>query len=252
MVRLSRVKLPRWTLVVAIIAFVAIASFFLYLAILNYRISRELAAGRWRDPTIILTNAGGREREVVRLYGVDWRVTPPVSLDSLPDYVPNAFIASEDVRFHHHLGVDPVGMARALYTDLRGHGIIQGGSTIDQQIIKTRFLTQERTWSRKIVEILLALILDARLRKDEILAIYLNEVYLGHYGGSPVLGVDEASRVYFAKPAKQLRVDEAALLASIIRAPNRDNPQKRPDIVRARRDAILRVMREHNWIDDAQ
>ncbi|HSP33902.1 MAG TPA: transglycosylase domain-containing protein, partial [Thermoanaerobaculia bacterium] len=148
------------------------------------------------------------------------------------------------------LGVDPIGMMRALYTDLRGRGIIQGGSTIDQQIIKTRFLTQERTWSRKVVEILLALILDARLKKDDILQIYLNEVYLGHYGGSPILGVDEASRVYFDKPARQLRLDEAALLASIIRAPNRDNPQKRPEIVRARRDAILRVMLEHKWIDD--
>ncbi|HEX9161898.1 MAG TPA: PBP1A family penicillin-binding protein [Thermoanaerobaculia bacterium] len=199
-----------------------------------------------------MSAAGGREREVLRLYGVDWRVIQPVSLDSLPRYVADAFVAAEDVRFHHHPGVDPIGIMRAMLTDVRGHGIIQGGSTIDQQIIKSRFLSQERTWRRKIVELLLAVILDARLTKNEILELYVNEVYLGHYGGSPVLGVDEASRLYFAKPAGRLRVDEAALLASIIRAPNRDNPQKRPDIVRARRDAILRVMRDHGWIDDPQ
>ncbi|HEY3053011.1 MAG TPA: PBP1A family penicillin-binding protein [Thermoanaerobaculia bacterium] len=251
MSRLSRVRLPRWTLVIAVIAFIAIEWFFFYLAFLNHRLSRELVHGSWRDPTVVVSAAGGREREVMRLYGVDWRVTQPVTLDSLPRYVSDAFIAAEDVRFRHHLGIDPVGIIRALVANVRGRGIVQGGSTIDQQIIKSRFLSQERTWRRKFVELLLATILEARLSKDEILEVYLNEVYLGHYGGSPVLGVDEASRLYFAKPAGRLRVDEAALLASIIRAPNRDNPQKRPDLVRARRDAILRVMLDHHWIEDS-
>jgi penicillin-binding protein 1B len=250
MSRLSRVRLPRWTLVIAVIAFIAMASFSVWLVYLNHRISRELAGGRWRSPTVIVSAAGGREHEVMRLYGVDWRVLPPLGLDALPRYVPDAFVAAEDVRFHHHLGIDPIGIARAGLANLRGGGIIQGGSTIDQQIIKSRFLSQERTWRRKFVELLLAVVLDARLKKNDILEIYLNEVYLGHSGGSPVLGVDEASRLYFGKPGTQLRLDEAALLASIIRAPNRDNPQKRPDLVRARRDAILRVMLDHKWISD--
>ncbi|HSP13750.1 MAG TPA: PBP1A family penicillin-binding protein [Thermoanaerobaculia bacterium] len=243
-------RLPRWTLFIAVIAFIAVESFFVYLAYLDHRISRELVDGRWRAPTVILSAAGGREHEVMRLYGVDWRIIPPVGLDALPRYVPDAFLAAEDVRFHHHLGIDPIGIARAMVANLRGGGIVQGGSTIDQQIIKSRFLSQERTWRRKFVELLLAIILDARLTKNDILAIYLNEVYLGHSGGSPVLGVDEASRLYFGKPATQLRLDEAALLASIVRAPNRDNPQKRPDLVRARRDAILRVMLDRKWIEN--
>jgi penicillin-binding protein 1B len=247
MSRLSRITPARLTLIIAALVFVAIESFFVYLAVLNRRISRELIDGRWRSPTVVSSMSGGREHEVLRLYGVDWRMTPPVSLDALPRYVGNAFVAAEDVRFHHHLGVDPIGVGRALLTNVRGHGIVQGGSTIDQQIIKTRFLTQERTWRRKFVEVLLAVILDARLSKDQILELYINEVYLGHSGGSPVLGVDEASRLYFGKPAQGLRVDEAALLACIVRAPNILS-KTRLDLARARRDAILQIMVTHGWL----
>src|SRR5438105_14833988 len=143
-------------------------------------------------------------------------------------------------------------MARAFFSNLRAGGITQGGSTIDQQIVKARFLSQERTYKRKFVEVILAILLDARLPKDEILEIYLNDIYLGHNGGKPVLGIDEASRLYLNKLPRDLRVDEAAMLASIVRAPNRDNPWKRPDIVRARRDAILAVMQKHGWIRDDQ
>lgn len=224
----------------------------IYLLVLNVRISRELVSHSWREPTVIVSAAGRGQHEVARLYGVDWRTTPPIALDSIPGWVGNAFIAAEDVRFRHHPGVDPIGMARALFTNIRAHGIAQGGSTLDQQIVKGRFLSQERTYRRKIVEGILALLLDARMSKDEILEIYLNDVYLGHNAGKPVLGVDEASRLYFGKSPTRLRVDEAALLASIVRAPNRDTPEKRPDIVRARRDAILAIMQKHRWITDEQ
>jgi penicillin-binding protein 1B len=253
MSRLSRpLTLPRWSVGIAIALFIAFEAFAVYLAILNHRVSRELVSHRWSKPTIFVSDAGPQRREITRLYGVGWRTTPPVTLDSLPRYVSDAFVAAEDVRFRHHIGVDPIGMARAFVTDLRAGGIAQGGSTIDQQIIKTRFLTQARTWRRKITEMVLAVILDARMSKDEILEVYLNDVYLGHSGGKPVLGIDEASRLYFGRLPSRLRIDEAALLASIVRAPNRDTPQKRPDIVKARRDAILAIMREHKWIDDAE
>ncbi|HEV7919955.1 MAG TPA: PBP1A family penicillin-binding protein [Thermoanaerobaculia bacterium] len=228
-------------------AWLAFAFCYIYLAVLNHRLTRELVRHTWREPTVFISNANGR-REVARVWGVDWRVTRPITLASLPPHVADAFIAAEDVRFRHHLGVDPFGMMRALVTNVRAGGIAQGGSTIDQQIIKTRFLSQERTWRRKLTEMVLAVILDARLSKDEILEIYLNDVYLGHSSGKPVLGIDEASRLYFDKLPNRLRVDEAALLASIIRAPNRDTPDKRPDVVRARRDAILAVMRDRKWI----
>jgi len=243
-------RLPRWTIAVAFLIWAAELSFCVWMAVLNHRVSRELVQHRWREPTIIFSAA--RKSEVARLYGLDWRITPPVSIKALPRFVGDAFIAAEDVRFRHHIGVDPIGLVRAAFADLRAGGITQGGSTIDQQIIKARFLSQERTWRRKIVEMLLAVSFDARMSKDEILEIYLNEVYLGHSAGKPVLGIDEASRLYFNKQPRDLRVDEAALLASIIRAPNRDTPEKRPDIVRARRDAILKVMHGHRWIDDEQ
>jgi penicillin-binding protein 1B len=253
MQRLSRsLKLPRWIVFVAAMIFIVFEAFSVYLFILNRRLTRELVEHSWSAPTIVATVAGGRVHEVARLYGADWRITPLVTVRSLPRYVSDAFIAAEDVRFHHHIGVDPIGLARAAFTNLRARGISQGGSTIDQQIIKGRFLSNERTWRRKIVEMLLAVVLDARASKDEILAMYLNDVYLGHSGGKPVLGVDEAARVYLGKTADRLRVDEAAMLAGIIRAPNRDTPDKRPDAVRARRDAVLKVMREHGWITEEQ
>jgi len=243
-------RLPRWTIAIALLVWLAAFVFCAWLFALDRRVTRELVQHRWREPTVIFSAA--RKTEVARLYGLDWRITPPLSLDSLPRFIPDAFIAAEDVRFRGHVGVDPIGMLRAAWVDLRAGGIAQGGSTIDQQLIKTRFLSQERTWRRKIVEMLLAVSLDARMSKEEILEIYLNEVYLGHSGGKPVLGIDEASQLYFDKPPAQLRVDEAALLASIIRAPNRDTPEKRPDVVRARRDAILGVMHSRRWISDAQ
>jgi penicillin-binding protein 1B len=220
--------------------------------ILNRRLTRELVRHTWREPTVIESIARGHRVEVARLYGVDWRITPLVSLQSLPPHVPAAFLAAEDVRFRHHIGIDPIGMARALMRNVRAGGIAQGGSTIDQQIVKARFLSQDRTWRRKITEILLAIMLDARLSKDEILEIYLNDVYLGHSEGRPILGIDEASRIYFNKPPSRLRADEAALLAGIVRAPNRDTPEKHADVARVRRDAVLRVMRDRKWIDEQQ
>jgi len=253
MVRLSRpVRHPRIVLIAAAALWIAWESAAVYLFALNYRLTRELVDHTWRQPTVFLTEAGGGVHEVTRVYGIDWRVTPPLSLDRIPRYVSDAFCAAEDVRFRHHIGVDPIGMLRALITDVRAKALAQGGSTIDQQIIKPRLFSQERTWRRKIPEIILAIALDARMKKDEILEIYLNEVYLGHNGGKPVLCIDEASRLYFDKSPSELRVDEAALLAGIVRAPNRDTPEKRPDIARTRRDAILGVMRKHDWISEEQ
>src|SRR5437660_6991306 len=253
MSRMSRPgRAARWPIAIALAIFAGMELVCGYLFVLNHRLTRELVSHSWRQPMTFVSAARAQPVRIAELYGVDWRVMPPVSLDSLPPYVPDAFIAAEDVRFRRHPGIDPIGMARALFTDLRAHGITQGGSTIDQQIVKARYLSQERTWRRKFTEIVLALLLDARMSKDEILEIYLNDIYLGHRGGKPVLGVDEAARLYFAKLPAHLRVDEAALLASIVRAPNRDTPQKRPDIARARRDAILAVMRDHGWITAEQ
>jgi len=248
MSRLSRkALLLRWTLPFWIALFLAMWALSFYLFWLNRRISRELASHNWREPTVIASAAGGRNREVLRVYGSGWRITPPVLVEQLPRGVADAFIAAEDVRFRRHIGVDPIGIFRALFANVRAGGIAQGGSTIPQQIVKQRFLTNERTWRRKFVEAIVAVVLDARLSKDELLELYLNDVYLGHHQGVSILGVDEASRLYFGRPPRQLRVDEAALLAAMIRAPN----QKSVTLARTRRDAILQVMHSRDWIDEA-
>jgi penicillin-binding protein 1B len=239
-----RIALP---LVIAL--FIAMEAFAIYIFMLDRRIVRELSSRSWRAPTVII---GRTNTEVARVYGTDWRPTPPVLLGQLPPHVADAFLAAEDVRFRRHLGIDPIGIGRAMFANVRAGGIAQGGSTIPQQIVKQRFLTNERTWRRKIVEMVLAVVLDARLSKDELLECYLNDVYLGHHAGSPILGIDEASRLYFDKTPRSLRLDEAAMIAAMIRAPNRDTPEKRPDLARARRNAILAVMRDRKWIDEAR
>lgn len=251
--RLSRARvLLRIALFFAIVLFIAIEAFAIYIFIFDRRIVRELGGRNWREPTIITSEWSGRSQEIARVYGNDWHPTPPVLIEALPPHVADAFLAAEDVRFRRHIGVDPIGIARAMFANVRAGGIAQGGSTIPQQIVKQRFLTNERTWRRKIVEGVLAIVLDVRLTKDEILELYLNDVYLGHNRGAPILGIDEASLLYFDKPPRLLRLDEAALLAAMIRAPNRDTPEKRPELARARRDAILRVMLDRKWIEEAQ
>lgn len=226
----------------------AFHAFLAYVWILNVRMSRELSGRQWRTSTDIYAVPVGMKTPALRVYGRDWRITEPVLLEGLPSHVPNAFLASEDVRFRRHPGVDPIGMLRALVANVRHGGIAQGGSTLNQQLIKSKYLSQDRTFRRKLVEIPMALYLDVMLTKDEILESYLNDIYLGHIRGQPVLGIDEAAKIYFNRRAEDLRLDEAALLAAIVRAPNRDTPDKRPDLAKARRDAILRTMREREWI----
>src|SRR5438093_250765 len=194
MLRLSRAQ---WGVFFAVIFFLGFEALAIYLFVMNRRLTSELVSHSWKQPTVLLSSSGSKT--IATLYGVDWRITPPISIRSLPDFIPNAFLAAEDVRFRRHPGVDPIGVARAMLSNLRAGEITQGGSTIDQQIVKARFLSQERTWRRKFVEVVLAVLLDARLSKDEILEIYLNDVYLGHNSGKPVLGIDEAARLYLDK-----------------------------------------------------
>src|SRR6266568_7284511 len=127
MLRLSRAL----TLFIAIVVWCTMFAFSIWLFILNHRLSRELVSHAWRTPTTIVSNAHARRDVVARLYGTDWRVMPLVTIDSLPRHVPNAFLAAEDVRFHHHFGIDPIGIARALLRDVRAHGVVEGASTID-------------------------------------------------------------------------------------------------------------------------
>lgn len=218
---------------------------------LNRQLSRSIAAMPWRNPVEIYAHGADTE-PLLRLYGDDWRQADPVRLGDLPPHVPRAFLAAEDVRFHRHPGIDPIGIVRAVFTNLRKGARAEGGSTITQQLIKQKLFSNAKTFRRKIPEMMLAVILTARLSKDEVLEGYLNEVYLGQFGGAAVYGIDEAAQVLFDKKPTQLTADEAALIAGMVRAPNRDNPHNRPEEAKSRRDDILQRMKEQKWLTESE
>jgi membrane peptidoglycan carboxypeptidase len=137
MSRLSRAA-TRIALPFALALFVGMEWLGIRLLMLDRRIVHELQSRSWRTPTRIVSEPGGAEREIARVYGLDWRVTPPVKIETLPRHVGDAFVAAEDVRFRRHPGIDPIGIARALVANVRAGTVTQGGSTIPQQIVKQR------------------------------------------------------------------------------------------------------------------
>jgi penicillin-binding protein 1A len=167
-----------------------------------------------------------------------------VPIGELPDYVPNAFIAIEDRRFYTHRGVDPLGIARALVADVLHRGTAQGGSTITQQLAKNLFLTQERTVTRKLQEIVLALWLEHKYSKTQILELYLNRVYFG----AGAYGIEGAGQRYFGKSARHLTLAEAAMLAGLVQAPSRLAPNHNPQGAERRAVIVLADMTELKMI----
>lgn len=239
----NRAKIPLLILAVFAIGILAVAGWY------GYRVWAELGTRPWRNPTTIVDHDG---ETILEMYGDSWRPADPILLDELPDEVAHAFLAAEDIRFRSHIGIDPIGIGRALLTNVRAGGISQGGSTITQQLAKTKFFSNDRTFRRKALEAVVAPLIELRLSKDDILEAYLNDVYLGHHNGRPVQGIDEAARLYFDKSAEDLTPADAALLAGMVRAPNRDTVEKKPEVATARRNAILQVMRDQEWITSAQ
>lgn len=166
----------------------------------------------------------------------------PVTLDQVPQHLQDAVIATEDVRFWHHPGVDPIGLFRAAFRNVRAGGVTEGGSTLTQQLVKNYYLTNERTFKRKAVEAFMAVILDAKYSKREILEAYLNDIYLGRNRSISILGVGEAARFYFGKPVSELTLPECALLAGMIRSPNNYSPFAHPELAIQRRRTVLGLM----------
>jgi penicillin-binding protein 1B len=166
----------------------------------------------------------------------------PVTLDQVPKSLQDAVVATEDVRFWHHPGVDPIGLFRALFRNVRAGGVTEGGSTLTQQLVKNYYLTGERTYKRKATEAFMAVILDAKYSKREILEAYLNDIYLGRNRSISILGVGEAARFYFGKPVSEISLPEAALLAGMIRSPNNYSPFTHPDLAMQRRSTVLGLM----------
>ena len=168
-------------------------------------------------------------------------------LSELPPYLPKAFVAIEDKRFYSHYGIDPVGIARAVVRDVSGSGGMQGVSTLTQQLAKNLFLTQERTMSRKIQEAILALWLERKYSKDQILELYLNRVYFG----SGAYGVEAASRKYFGKSARMVTLSEAALLAGLMKSPTRLAPNHNLKGANERAAQVVTAMAEQGHITEA-
>ncbi len=171
-----------------------------------------------------------------------------VPLDTIPPLVRSAFLAAEDWRFYEHFGIDLQGLTRAFFKNLSEGRYAEGASTITQQLSKVLFLTPEKTLARKLKEMMLALQIERRYSKDEILGLYLNQIYLG----AGCYGVEAASRTYFGKGVQTLTPSEAALLAGLPKGPTKFSPFTDPEAARNRRDAVLLAMLERGVIDKNQ
>ena len=167
-----------------------------------------------------------------------------LKFEDIPENLRNAILAAEDQRFFNHHGIDPRGIARAFVANLSGREIKQGGSTITQQLVKNTFLTPERSFTRKFSEAFLSVALENKMSKQDIFAVYCNEIYLGQYGASGVNGVEQAARAYFNKDLKDVTLDEAATIAAMIKNPRAYSPQHNPENSRERRNWILARMNE--------
>ena len=172
----------------------------------------------------------------------------PLSLQEISPYLPKAVIATEDHRFYSHFGIDPIGLLRASFANLAAGHIVQGGSTITQQLAKNLFLTPERSLARKVRETLLALWLEHRFTKNQILEIYLNRVYLG----AGTYGVDAAAHRYFGKSARRTTLYESAAIAGLLKAPTRFNPTRDREKAAARTAQVLVSMVEAGIVTEAQ
>ncbi len=186
----------------------------------------------------MLSNAIGENREKRRY----------VVYDDIPEVLINAVVAAEDRRFFSHKGIDPIRILQALIVDIRAGDTVQGASTLTQQFVKNYFLTPERTWRRKFADAYMSILLEQRLSKEEIFELYSNEVYLGQMGSFSIIGFGQASEAFFDKSIQELSLEEAAILAGIIPAPNRHTPLKYTDRAKARRDRVLDLMAEYRMI----
>lgn len=175
-----------------------------------------------------------------------------VTYSEIPPVLIHAILAIEDRRFFEHSGLDPMGIGRALLRNAGDEHLGQGGSTITQQLVKNTYLTSERTLRRKYAEAMLAFALERRLTKQDIFALYCNEIFLGQRGAVAARGVSEAAQTYFGKKLKELSLGEAATLAGMIQGPVRYSPERHPDAAQARRNLVLKAMVRDGWIDAAQ
>ncbi|MEM9558462.1 MAG: PBP1A family penicillin-binding protein [Acidobacteriota bacterium] len=202
---------------------------------------REELRGIWLDPPLLAT-----------YYSPNLQERRPVTLDELPEHLILAVLAAEDARFLEHSGVSPRSILRAAWVNFRTDEINQGGSTLTQQVVKNLYLTHERRLGRKIQEAILAVMLEVRYDKRQILQAYLNEIYWGKAGSAQLMGVGAASWAYFRKRPSELTLAESALLAGMIHTPGRRSPFADPEKAKLRRDEILGRLSQLNWVAKAE
>ncbi len=175
-----------------------------------------------------------------------------IKYESIPQSLIKALIAVEDRNFYEHYGIDPIGIIRSVITNLLAGKIKQGGSTLTQQLIKNMFLTRERTYSRKINEMIMALMLEYHYSKESILAAYVNEVYLGQNGARSIHGFGTAAEFYFSKPLKELNIAEVSLLVGLVKGASYYNPRKHPERALKRRNLVLNLLNEQEFITSVE
>ena len=208
----------------------------------------------------IIDQASGKARQIIRIEPLLMGKIFPlndedrilVPYDAIPAPLINALIAVEDRNFYSHAGIDLKGIARSIYVNLTAGRVIQGGSTLTQQLVKNMFLGRERAFSRKINEMLMALSLEYHYSKESILSAYVNEVYLGQHGARSIRGFGTAAEFYFAKPLAELNVAQIALLVGLVKGASYYNPRRRPERALQRRNLVLRLMRQQNFLARAE
>ncbi len=233
--------LLKWAVILTVWASLAITGLLLWF---SRDVPRpETALDAPRRPSLVLQDRAGR---VFATFGDV--VGEPLRLSDMPPSLPAALVAVEDRRFWHHPGIDPVGISRAIWVNMNAGRLVQGGSTITQQVAKNLFLSNARTFRRKVQELILTVWLEQRFTKQEILEIYLNRVYLG----AGAWGVDAGAKLFFGVPARQVELWQAALLAGLPRAPSRFNPNTNVQAAAARAREVLAAMVDTGAITPAQ
>ncbi|MCE5335820.1 MAG: transglycosylase domain-containing protein, partial [Desulfobacteraceae bacterium] len=197
---------------------------------------------RIRGPSGEITFLELEPLEIARLFGPERESRLLINIRQVPQSLIDAVVAIEDHRFFEHSGIDVYGIVRAMIADFRARKVVQGGSTITQQLVKNYFLESERSFRRKTLELSMAFILENLYKKDEILEMYLNEIYMGQRGGVAIHGIGEAAGYFFGRNVDDLTLSESATLAGIIRGPNSYSPITHPHAAIERRNVVLKRM----------
>src|SRR6267154_293592 len=233
-------RMAYWTLVLGLWAFIGVIGVIGWVAA-HLPPIQSLEVPK-RPPSIQIVGLNGRVLATRGEMGGS-----AVPLRELPAFLPKAFLAIEDRRFYSHWGLDPIGVARAVAANVLHRGVSQGGSTITQLLAKNLFLTQERTMRRKLQEVMLAVWLERKYSKDEILDLYLNRVYFG----SGAYGIEAAAQRYFGKSARNVTLSEAALLAGLVKSPSKLAPTRNFDGAERRAQIVLAAISDAVYITDA-